>query len=192
MVNWSTPLARDKREKSSGMRRGDKGDICRVIRNRVEANLLGGSFPAGLLPESRASSKTSGRGGGWVLQNRDGIPWIPFKRSFLSFPNFFPVFPIISAACIRWCKIRVVALLFLLNVFFLIVFFFALCHRNCAIRFIRFVFIRLFYVLAQFSRFIAFFFLFFFLFPLYTFNSSRSTWCDSENWTRTKRAFKVF
>lgn len=164
MVNWSTPLARDKREKSSGMRRGDKGDICRVIRNRVEANLLGGSFPAGLLPESRASSKTSGRGGGWVLENRDGIPWIPFKRSFLSFPNFFPVFPIISAACIRWCKIRVVALLFLLNVFFLIVFF--LRYVIVTVRYVLYVSFLYDYFMywRSFPVFIAFFFLFSFFF----------------------------
>lgn len=74
------------------MRRGDKGDICRVIRNRVEANLLGGSSPTGLLPESRASSKTRGS---WVLENRDGIPRIPFKRFFLSPTFFFISFPIV-------------------------------------------------------------------------------------------------
>lgn len=75
------------------MRRGDKGDICRVIRNRVGANLLGGSFPAGLLPESRAKTREGVRG---IVMEFVGFP---LNVSFRFF-RIFLFLAIISVAVV--------------------------------------------------------------------------------------------
>lgn len=47
------------------------------------------------------------------------------------------------------------------------------------------------YVLCTVAVFAFYSFLSFFFFSLYTFNSSRSTWCDSENWTKRLKYFKA-
>lgn len=53
--------------------------------------------------------------------------------------------------------------------------------------FLRYVIVTMRYVLYVLCTVAVFAFYSFlsFFFSLYTFNSSRSTWCDSENWTRT-------